>query len=276
MGSGTEKQVSSGIKEYKKCFVGYVDVLGFTKEVLRSHHPDTLSRSLKILLKNIKQYCRLEKDSENQDSLPFKFTWMSDNLLFYTEDDSIDRFRDISDIIAYFSLTTIEAGPFLFRGALSHGDFYFDRQWNLYFGPAMVDAIKWEKKQNWAGLMLTPVCSDFVKKNNYDSLVTRMRANRVIGTKLIEISGPLVVDYEVPFKNEECHVHVKERLSLEKSLCINWTVDFRALHVESSKLGKLLSSLECEVDRESIKEKVDNTLEFLKYCKQFEKRTVLQ
>jgi hypothetical protein len=140
----------------------------------------------------------------------------------------------------------------------------------------MIDAIKWEKKQNWVGVMLTPVCSDFVKKNNYDSLVRRIRVDGGIGTKLIEISGPLVVQHEVPFKKEECNVPVKERLLLEKSLCINWTVATRAEKVEPSQLGRVLSSLECETERESIKEKANNTLEFLKYCKQYEKKIVAE
>ncbi len=77
----------------------------------------------------------------------------------------------------------------------------------------------------------------------------------------MEISGPLLVEYDVP---------LKESLPGKRSLCLNWTVaartDFRA-----SKLGHVFASDEFESEQESIVEKVDNTLEFLKYCKQFEK-----
>ncbi|MGA2464389.1 MAG: hypothetical protein ABSH06_08565 [Thermodesulfobacteriota bacterium] len=307
MGSPTENlYLRSGMQEYKKCFVGYVDVLGFTKKVLRSDNPETLSESFNFLLESIGRSCGLETDFKNQDSLSVKFIWMSDNLLFYTEDNSVQKFKDISNIIADLLMITIEGGPFLYRGALSHGDFYFDREWNLYFGPAMIDAIQWEKKQNWVGVMLTPNCSDFIKKNNYDSLVRRIRVDRGIGTKLIEISGPLVIEHAVPLKKEECKVPVKRGFGywlsrslslgshsfrkaahrigkafllsqpiLEKPLCINWTVNTIADKVEPS-MREVLSSLECETDQESIKEKVNNTIKFHKYCKQFEKRTVLQ
>ncbi|MCJ7507496.1 MAG: hypothetical protein MUO85_02045, partial [candidate division Zixibacteria bacterium] len=205
--------------------------------------------------------CGLEK-FKNLDSLPVQFIWMSDSILFYTEDNSIEKFKYISNIIAGFIRNTIESGPFLYRGTLSHGDFYFDQKLNLYLGPAMIDVVDWEKKQNWSGVMLTPDCSDFVKKNHYDGLERKISVDRGVDYGLLEFSGPLLVEYDVP---------LKKGLPSKRSLCLNWTVaartDFRV-----SKLGDVLASVESESERKSIEEKVDNTLQFLNYCKQFEKR----
>jgi len=261
----TDQYLSAGIKEYRKCFVGYLDILGFKEAVLKSDNPDTLLFHLNRLFRHIEISCRLKK-FKNLDSLPVQFIWMSDSILFYTEDNSIEKFKYISNIIAGFIRNTIESGPFLYRGALSHGDFYFDPKLNLYFGPAMIDAIDWEKKQNWSGVMLTPDCSDFTKKNHYDSLEAKFKVDRGSDYKLLEISGPLLVEYDVP---------LKESLPSKRSLCLNWTVaartDFRA-----SKLGDALASAESGIERQSIEEKVDNTLGFLKYCKQFEKRIEIE
>lgn len=257
----TDQYLSAGIKEYRKCFVGYLDILGFKEAILKSDNPDTLLFHLRRLFREIEISCGLKK-FKNLDSLPVQFIWMSDSILFYTADNSIEKFKYIANIIAGFIRKTIEAGPFLYRGALSHGDFYFDPKLNLYLGPAMIDAADWEKKQNWSGVMLTPDCSDFAKKNHYDSLEGKFRRDRGRGYDLLEISAPLLVEYVVP---------LKEGLPSKKSLCLNWTIaartDFRA-----SKLGHVLASIESEGGRKSIEEKVDNTLEFLKYGKQFEKR----
>lgn len=257
----TDQYLSTGIKEYRKCFVGYLDVLGFKEAVLKSDNPDTLRFHFTRLFEHIKISCGSKK-FKNLYSLPVQFIWMSDSILFYTHDNSIEKFKYISNIITGFIRNTIESGPFLYRGAVSHGDFYFDRKLNLYLGPAMIDAIEWEKKQNWSGVMLTPDCSDFVKKNHYDSLETQNTVNRGSEYKLLEFSGPLLVEYDIPLKGG---------LRSKKSLCLNWTVaakmDFGAL-----KLGDALASAEFESDRKSTKKKVDNTVNFLKYCKQFEKR----
>jgi hypothetical protein len=257
----TDQYLSAGIKEYRKCFVGYLDILGFKEAVLKSDNPDTLLFHLSGLFKHIEISCGLKK-FKSLDSLPVQFIWISDSLLFYTEDNSIEKFKYISNIIAGFIRNTIEAGPFLYRGALSHGDFYFDPKLNLYLGPAMIDATDWEEKQNWSGVMLTPDCSNFAKKNHYDSFEAKIRVDRGRNYELSEISGPLLVEYDVP---------LKDGLPSTRSLCLNWTVgagtDFRTL-----KLGHVLASNESASERKSIEEKVENTSEFLKYGKQFEKR----
>jgi hypothetical protein len=261
----TDQYLSLGIKEYRKCFVGYLDILGFKEAVLKSDNPDTLLLDFKSLFSHIETSCGLGK-FKNVEFSPVQFIWMSDSILFYTQDNSIEKFKYISNIIAGIVRDTIESGPFLYRGALSHGDFYFDPKLNLYLGPAMIDATDWEKKQNWSGVMLTPDCSDFAKKNHYDSLEARIEVDRGNDYKLLEISGPLLVEYDVP---------LKENLPSKGALCLNWTVaattDFRA-----SKLGDVFASAESESERKSIMEKVDNTSEFLKYGKQFEKRIEIE
>lgn len=257
----TDRYLSAGVKEYRKCFVGYLDILGFKEAVLKSDNPDTLLLEFKSIFRHIEISCGLGK-FKNVESAPVQFIWMSDSILFYTQNNSIEKFKYISNIIAGFIRDTIESGPFLYRGALSHGDFYFDPKLNLYLGPAMIDAIDWEKKQNWLGVMLTPDCSDFTKKNHYDSFEAKISVDRGRDYELLEFSGPLLVEYDVP---------LRESLPSKRALCLNWTVaartDFRA-----SKLGHVFASTEFESERKSIEEKVDNTLEFLKYCKQFENR----
>lgn len=257
----TDQYLSAGIKEYRKCFVGYLDILGFKKAVLESDNPDTLLFHLSSLFRNIEMSCGLGK-FKNLDSLPVQFIWMSDSILFYTGDNSKEKFKYISNIIAGFITCTMETGPFLYRGALSYGDFYFDPKLNLYLGPAMINAIDWEKKQNWSGVMLTPDCSDFVKKNHYDILERKIRADRGTDCALLEFSGPLVVEYDIP---------LKEGFTSKRLLCLNWTVAARTDFV-APKLRDVLASAESQSEKNSIEEKVDNTLQFLTYCKQYEKR----
>ena len=235
--------VDPGVKQYKRCFVGYLDILGFKNKCLKSDYPELLDYYLRILFKNIKTCCGMNK-IRTFDSLPVKFAWVSDSILLYTDGNSADDFRIISNIIAGFMMGNLKKGPFPIRGALSEGDFYCDSKRSIYFGKAMIEAIACEKKQNWAGVTLTPSCVSCAKLKGNLSGIRKISIDRGINSPLLEISGPLLIEYEVPVKGEA---------SGKRYVCINWTVACTIKNRE--ELRKVFLSLGESIVDPSVEEK---------------------
>lgn len=245
--------------EYTKCFVAYVDILGFEKIIEEEDSPSNIIPLLHKLFKEtsiISGYKRNTTYSRIPKVVP---VLVSDTLLLYTKDDSIDSFSQLTGIVADIIYMSIRNGllfhkkgeiinnhfirlSFLLRGAISWGDFYAEQESGIYFGPSYNDALHWEKQQEWIGVMLTPKCSNFIRNEKGHE-------------------NSLVIEYEVPIK-EKIDLEdgtYKETYSQLNSLCINWTREFQA--------DQLINPTFYENTNEKYKEKYKNTYDFLCYCK---------
>lgn len=259
-------------KEYNRCFVAYLDILGFKSKVINSDNPEVLESLLRRFFKSLKYYGGVD-ESKTQQSPPVRFTWNSDSILIYTEDNTLEKFINISSVIAFFIMGTMDYIPFPVRGALSQGDFYCDSVGNIYFGKAMLDAIEWEAKQEWSGVILTPDCSNFVKTKNYHPPPLEMTIYRGDDRHREKVTGPLLVEYDVPIKKEinrsirGCNLTIT-REENQKLFCINWTVASR--DINESKIRKSFLSLSGKINNYSLEKKILNTYNFYRHCKTFE------
>ncbi|MDP3111691.1 MAG: hypothetical protein Q8M71_06285 [Thermodesulfovibrionales bacterium] len=172
---------------------------------------------------------------------------MSDTLLLFSEKDDEKSFKYISGIVAEtichgmgLSATSIatQKTPMRFRGAISVGDFCYEVEDKIFFGPAFNDAFYWEKKQEWIGAILTPTCNEFVQKHGYD------------------ISS--LIEYDAPLKNDMCRHIVKA----QKCLCIDWTAGFACKDVPPTK------KFQGQNENSEFENKLDNTYKFYRYAQQ--------
>jgi len=231
-------------EDYQKCFVCYLDVLGF-KELVESHPAKDLHIMLDHLRSDIKILC--QKSS-------VQWLFISDSLLLFTPDEPKENFDRLSSIIAAI-IPMAFSNNFPIRGAISHGDFYFDNESGFFFGPAYLDAEKYERKQEWAGVILTPNCTNFVMSHNYNS-----------GAKLL-------VEYNVPMKDgvlvkdDKCEMSCKN----EKMFCINWTENYSIdKTIDETLLEVDFTSLRNKVRKEDLN-KIENTRKFMNHCNQLGK-----
>ncbi|MGA2916466.1 MAG: hypothetical protein ABSE89_10615 [Sedimentisphaerales bacterium] len=136
------------------CWVAYFDILGFKNEtrlnkgrlpVLAYMYSEVADRINKVK-ENLKEVVSQQYDC----------VWFSDSFLFYPLDDSINSYNIIRFAATQFFhyMTIIKKWPI--RGALATGDFYADRNSNIYLGEALIDAYSYTEKQDWIGLVLTP------------------------------------------------------------------------------------------------------------------------
>jgi len=89
---------------------------------------------------------------------------VSDSIILYTVDDSVNSCLLL--LIACNKLMgTCLKIKFPLRGAIAYGEFIADDK--HFVGTALVDAVDYEKKQQWSGCLVTPDCTKTIK-NSYD------------------------------------------------------------------------------------------------------------
>jgi len=81
--------------------------------------------------------------------------WFSDTFVFYSLDDTGNSFAWVDQVARWFTYFLI-CSDIPVRGALSCDDFYADRNNNLYYGPALVEAYEYAEAQDWIGFLLSP------------------------------------------------------------------------------------------------------------------------
>jgi hypothetical protein len=178
---------------------------------------------------------------------------MSDTILIYSEDDTEESFGQIvngayvllqSSFLNSLSfemkngVTHINSSRIFLplRGAISHGEFYADSARDIYFGKAFLDAMRWEKEQNWIGAILTPDCVKFFKAQGYQN--------------------EFLVEYDHHFlkSEKECYPG--------KPVCINWSVNYPDSPGWPPLTSNVVENAPC-----AFKSKYQNAFMFYEYCK---------
>lgn len=83
--------------------------------------------------------------------------WFSDTFLLYSPDDTASSFAAIESTTRWLMYFLVSAGIPV-RGAMSCGDLYADKENNVFFGKALVEAYHYGENQNWIGFVLSPSC----------------------------------------------------------------------------------------------------------------------
>lgn len=128
-------------------FVAFLDILGFKKMVHQR------------VLKEMAEIMDTFKDAigvANNIPIPgapspvfteplVNFVTFSDSVVLYTDGvESHDFFRIVHVVKSLISCSLMYKTPL--RGSISHGEFYADKQNNIFFGKALIDAYENEGK----------------------------------------------------------------------------------------------------------------------------------
>lgn len=232
------------------CWVACFDVLGFENLVngfVKQNGEDHLDvfvgvyyyDILKVAMRGVKQHRELLDRIE--------YAWFSDTFLFYIPIDKKGHAATVIESLArQFFLGCIWKGEeHPLRGALSAGDFYADKQNNIFVGPAFIDAYKYVEKQEWIGLVITPkACSELQK---FD---------------LCPPDRGKYIEYEVPIKQEKIFENNKIVIPIVTEKLFAFVM-IRYHQVEES-VNQMKEKAETGGADQSVLFKYKNTLKFIR------------
>ncbi len=170
------------------CWVAYFDILGFKNET------DLNKGQLPVLAymyMEVADRINNKKEELKKVGASYDCLWFSDSFFFYSFDDSIDSYNLIYLAAKWFFNHMIITKKWPIRGALTVGNFYADRNKNIYLGEALIDAHSFTEKQDWIGWVLTPNVHAKLERDGY-ALSTY-------------VDGHCFRKYDVPIKKRICN-----------------------------------------------------------------------
>ena len=138
---------------FAKRWVSYVDLLGFS-EIVRSK---SWSNVFAYYTRAIERFVRDQGFEPEVNK-----TWFSDTFLIYSSDSSMNSFGSVESTTRWFIYHLTNAGIPV-RGAMSYGDFYADKNNNVFFGEAFIEAYSFGENQNWIGFIICPSAIEQMK-----------------------------------------------------------------------------------------------------------------
>ena len=161
------------------CWVAYFDILGFSKRVneLKEHLDVFVKVYYEDILAEIKGRSRRISQALRNE---IRYAWFSDTFIFFSKDAGPQSYISIELLSREFLNSQIYARHPL-RGALSVGEFYSEKEKDIFVGPALIDAYKYAERQNWIGFVLTPKACGNLNQHGIQDRVN-------------------YIEYDVPFK----------------------------------------------------------------------------
>lgn len=210
-------------------WLGYFDLLG-TRELIKTENYIGVFCSYAQAVERVMR--RTKERSE------IRYTWFSDTFLIYTENDSPADFVAMDSFSRWFVYFLV-MNQIPVRGAIACGDFYADREHNLYFGKALVEAYEYGEAQDWIGYLL---CPSAVRRLNAVGLPADERLNYAFS--------------KVPFKAEK----KPQDATTHFPCCIlgEWV----KINGKNQCLDRLREMMGRVTD-EKIKQKYKNTIDFV-------------
>ncbi len=127
-----------------KRWVGYFDLLG-VKQLHKTKNHISIFVAYSKAIEEVK-----ERAWENTG-----YAWFSDTFIVYTDDNSVNSFGAIDSLSRWFFYFLITS-DIPVRGAISCDTFYVDKENDLFFGEALIEAYEYGEHQDWIGLLLCP------------------------------------------------------------------------------------------------------------------------
>jgi len=239
-----------------KKFIVFLDILGFKDLVKNNTHGVLLDIFKKFLFLNqyklangqINQSASSQDELFNTDISKVHLISISDSIVLYSNDDSIDSFINIVNAASTLLNVGLKEGLPL-RGGISCGEFSailkepinqkFDFSRQLLLGKALIDAYELESLQDWSGCVIQEECI-----SNFTSTEEKAKLNFIINNHIIK-------KYNVPLKEEHKEFNV-----------VNWINDTsfteQIIRDAFSKHNKNSNTV-------SVQSKIQNTIDFFNY-----------
>lgn len=140
---------------YEKCYVAFIDMLGFSEWVKTSGTTFEQVESALLYWKT-EELCassglRLKYEIPPDD---LKILCVSDNVVISIMQKTENALDAIIWICAAFQTALLLNAHILSRGGIAEGDFYMDVSEGMLFGPAYISAVQLEKKTEYPRVVL--------------------------------------------------------------------------------------------------------------------------
>lgn len=262
-----------------KGFFGFFDVLGF-KNVIESNNIDYLFEVIGSFLEQIDETATSMDgaDPNHQFSIPIRSMVFSDTIILYQTASSDPKGHIFSigpsliDVSALLLRLAFEKGLPL-RGAISYGEYVVSDRY--FLGLPIIEAYKMEKMCKWSGAIL---CDSAVQMMNTQP------SSQIINYRGIEnfcldsqpFTRELIVKYPLSIKIGEKE-EIREFYSLrwDDLLIIRQYLQSTIPRLNSfqdpmhiiNRVQDQFSFHNKEVNDEKVKQKMENTIQFLLYCR---------
>ena len=160
-------------------FVVFIDILGFKERVFRNSH-EVVEKELFELNEEIIQLVNncdgnnlvvLENAEEGQekrsiidgDKTPIKLAQFSDSIVLFSKDISSDSLNLIAQVASRIMETSLSKG-YPLKGALAQGTLTYDKNKQLFFGRALIDAYLLEEEVFYYGIAVHHSAEKMVKE----------------------------------------------------------------------------------------------------------------
>lgn len=144
-------------KETDEKFVLYADIMGFKERIMRITHED-LGKDLETLMSSLTDW--FEPFAQNVES--FKVSFFSDSILII-DNSTKDGFNRISKAAAGLMHVFLKES-FPIKGVISKGKFTYNKEKNLLFGQALVDAYLLQEEVHYYGIVAHHSVDKDIKK----------------------------------------------------------------------------------------------------------------
>lgn len=211
-----------------KRWVGYFDLLG-VKQLYKTKNHISIFVAISSAIEKFKERATAWGN--------VGYAWFSDTFIVYTDDDSTESFSAIDNISRCFFYFLITA-DIPVRGAISCDAFYADRENDLFFGEALIEAYEYGEAQDWIGFLLCPSAEERLK--HLVPLPDEWRLNYAYA--------------DIPFKKQQSN------LNQNLSACIlgNWVS-----HNNQNPIIERLSRMKERIVNKDIRSKYDRAIEFI-------------
>lgn len=200
-------------------FVAFFDILGY-KELVQNLSVNELKERMEKVSELVKKYIYYAELSFECDG-EINYVIFSDSIVFYSKDMTANSFKSICMIAnSFLFFSILDYMPV--RGAISHGEFYIDKEKNIFFGKALVKAYETEGMQKWSGACICEETIEYVKSIYSDTVSWLEKAN-------------FIFRYEIPISFESLdEIYDKNNGQIESYNCsgmvkkefyaLNWCV----------------------------------------------------
>ena len=233
-------------KGHKTGVIILLDVLG-TKGIWRRLQPkDYVKKWLEIrnYLENIQKIKNLVivEDHLFSDTVIISMTPFEDNC-------NALQLLGFASLISQYLLYLGFEKELLFRGVISYGDYYTDKE--IIIGQAIDEAAEYYEQPNWMGISMTPQTAYLYKVDEIQKVVRKFPPNDY-------------VKYDITYNRFNKDSKCKETI-IEEGFAINWLLQ---VYVASSTLEKVINKLKILKDQapSKAKSKYDETIKFIEYC----------
>ncbi len=189
---------------YRQRCLSYFDLLGFSN-IIRDNKIEHIIPLYEEVLKF------LHSSASTKIKYGLDYSWFSDTFLLFTKGDTEGEFSLIEQASRLFFEKLI-TNHIPVRGSLTIGEFYTQKEKNIFLGKALVEAYEYGETQNWLGFILTPSVYEYLSNSNtlsnQLSFYTNISSSRILEpktktTKQLDSNNVLAFNFRNKIINDE-------------------------------------------------------------------------